>query len=68
MSTQDGFHTDKVIRYIHSRYARDGLTEAEEMETVNPEVWFNDSWTEELYEQSMKLGQYPTILTLLWLP
>lgn len=47
---------------------QDGRTEPEEMEAVNREVWFSDSWVEDLYEQSIKLGQYPTILTLLWIP
>lgn len=47
---------------------RDEIMEPQEKESVDPEVWFARDGIGEVYEQSIKLGRYPTILTLLWLP
>jgi hypothetical protein len=40
------------------------------MHLVPTEAWFQEGGrgpTVEVYEQSMRLGRYPTILTLLWI-
>ena len=40
------------------------------MQLVTNDVWFKDQHNgekSEVYEQSIRLGRYPTILTLLWI-
>lgn len=44
------------------------MAESSKFEFVEPETWFNEEVcvrTERVYEQSMRLGRYPTVLTLL---
>ena len=56
----------------HESFAWDCLKDTPVPNTMQPvpaEAWFPESRTgpKDVHEQSMRLGQYPTILTLLWI-